>query len=886
MGARRRGRGEQSGTNRLKSSRSAPKTNAMERVPAGRGLRPAMPTTPSDPSPTPPWARFRAAVLFDYTPPAMRVWLLVVAVGAAALGASLLQLAAGGWAHAALALAAAGGVALAGLLALQIPRSKYAFSVSEVFSLTVLATLGGPAAVLAAGLESLVGTWRTSTRLSSRIASPAASMAAMAATALVFSLLRAAGIALGLAEPVAALLALVLVGCLPFVLTILPVMTMLSLKRGEKPRPLVWLADLSWMAALSLASALAAGLMVVNARAHGPVVLAAGVLVTVALMLLLRLTLKRAEAQREAQDALVAVAQREAEQHQLRFMAAFTHAAIGMAIVGPDGSTLRVNQALCELLDEPEYVLVGASFQAVLHADDAALLERRARDVASHGGARFSMELRCRAQAGDERWVVLHCAQFNDPGRAERCLIYQLYDITARHTAERRLHHIAYHDGLTDLANRNCFNERLAAAVERSRVDPAVLFAVLFLDLDRFKVVNDSLGHGAGNELLREVGRRLRGCIRQGDLVARLGGDEFAILLDGLDGAEDGHRLAERVLQAVQEPVRINGTEVLPGASVGMTFSDLGYRTADEVLRDADLAMYASKSAGRGQATLFESAMHERAAQKLQLETDLRHAIGEGKLSLMYQPIFELDPYRLCGFEALVRWTHPTRGAISPAVFVALGEESGVIGQLTDWVIEQSVAQLAQWRAASPQLAPLTVNVNISARDLGRDDLPRVVGAALGRHGLPAELLTLEITETTLMARLDTARRTLDVLREMGVRFSIDDFGTGYSSLAYLSTLPIDSLKIDRSFVMGLREQPQNAEIVRAVAMLGQSLGRRVIAEGIETAEQLAILLQLGVRRGQGYLLSRPLAAEQAASMLFAPAKLAAEAQVPAAIGA
>jgi EAL domain-containing protein (putative c-di-GMP-specific phosphodiesterase class I) len=327
-------------------------------------------------------------------------------------------------------------------------------------------------------------------------------------------------------------------------------------------------------------------------------------------------------------------------------------------------------------------------------------------------------------------------------------------------------------------------------------------------------------------------------------------------------------RLAKRVLDSLTQPVSINGTEVVPGASIGITFSDMAYRTADEVLRDADLAMYDAKAAGRGRVALFDSSMHERVAQKLALEADLRKAIGDGQMSVHFQPLYELEPYRLCGFEALARWVHPERGAISPAVFIALAEESGQIEALTNWVIDHAMSRLAEWKRKLPGTDHLSVNVNISGRDLVRPDLASHVQAVLHRHEVDPRSLTLEITESTLMGQLDVAMKTMEHLRAIGVRFSIDDFGTGYSSLAYLSTLPIDSLKIDRSFVVGMGTRPQNVEIVRAVLTLGKTLGRKVVAEGIETTEQLATLRDLGVDVGQGYLLSRPLREEQVYQLL------------------
>jgi diguanylate cyclase (GGDEF)-like protein/PAS domain S-box-containing protein len=527
-----------------------------------------------------------------------------------------------------------------------------------------------------------------------------------------------------------------------------------------------------------------------------------------------------------------------------------------------------VNRALRSLLGRSEADLLGQPFLAQLHNSDADLLRRQMADGAT-GAAAFSMELRCRSQQGSDIWVVLHCGRFEDPGGAGDCLIYQLHDITSRRAVESKLQHIAFHDGLTDLANRQYFHERLGLAVERTRLDAAERFAVLFLDLDRFKMVNDSLGHLAGNELLCEVSRRLVACVRPSDLVARLGGDEFALLLEALHDPETGLRLADRVLHSLSQPILINGTEVVPGASVGITFSDLGYRTVDEVLRDADLAMYEAKAGGRGRVALFDGSMHERVADKLLLEGDLRRAIGEGQLDLHFQPIYDLQPYRLSGFEALARWVHPQRGPISPAVFIALAEESGRIEALTDWIVERSIAQLALWHQQMPETRDLDVHVNISGRDVARSSLVLHVQQALQRHSLPAAALTLEITETTLMGQLEKALLIMAELRETGVRFSIDDFGAGYSSLSYLATLPIDSLKIDRSFVMSMHEKPQNVEIVRAVLNLAQSLGRKVIAEGIETTEQLATLRQLGVQQGQGYLLSKPLRADEARDLLL-----------------
>ncbi len=829
------------------------------------------PAAPDQPPRAGAWPRWHAAHLHDYPPAATALWLLIVGAGLAAGGWAVVGLHA--QAPASLWRVAAGlmMVALAAMFPVQIPRTTHTVLVADVFIFTILATLGAPAAILAAGCEGAIGALRSSRRLSSRLSAPTAAMAAMAACAAAYAGLHHGLQAGGLSDEVAALVALCAAAPLQVALTTGSLMRLMAAKQGQVLRLRAWYGAASWIAAMTLGAAFVAGLVQLNARRSGPVVLLMAAALAFSLVLLLRMSVRRLESERQGQEAKVSEAQREAELSQQRFTAAFTHAAIGMAIVQPAGAVLQVNQALCDLLGRAEAALLGQPFADLLHVGDAAQFQRRAIDSGLAGagpGLPFSMELRCTAIDGSDLWVALHCSRFDDPGGGGQHLIFQLHDITSRHLAESRLQHIAYHDSLTDLANRACFQERLQAAVDAARADARHRYAVMFLDLDRFKIVNDSLGHVAGNELLREVAQRLVGCVRPNDLVARLGGDEFAVLLEDLQDAEADMRLAERVLQALSRPMSINGTEVMPGASVGITFSDLGHRTVDEVLRDADLAMYRAKAEGRGRVALFDNSMLEQVAEKLALEADLRHAIGEGALSVVYQPLFHLNPYRPYGFEALARWVDPVRGPVSPAVFIALAEESGHIEVLTDWVLDQSLAQLAQWQRQMPAAAALGMHVNISGRDLARNDLVEIVEHLLQRHGVAAHCLTLEITETMLMQRLDVALQTMARLRERGVLFSIDDFGTGYSSLAYLSTLPIDSIKIDRSFVMGMDGGAQNVEIVRAVLNLGLSLGRKVIAEGIETPAQLATLRAMGVPIGQGYLLSRPLKADQVAGLL------------------
>ena len=827
-----------------------------------------------------PWQAVVAKHFFDYNAAAAALWSVVVLLGLGAMAVAL---------HDLLTSRALGSIefgvgmvliALASRLPLQIPRTPYSMSLADIFTFAMLVTVGPAAAVLAAGLDGALGAWRSSKRLTSRLSTPGAHMAAMALCGLAFEGLSTV-LSRTMAAPLAQLLALVLVAPLPFLGTTWPLMAVVALKNSRPLQPARWLLDNAWIAALYLAAATSAGLLHLIAVQHGPAVYLIAALAAMAVFVLLRLAIERQEQQLQAEEAKLACARTEAEASQRRFTAAFTHAAVGMCIVRPAGPVLQVNDAMCEMLGRVPAQVLGKAFEALLHPSDVPAFESRALALARRPEKAFSIELRCIGAEGQPLWVALHCSAFEDPGNAGECLIYQAHDITSRRHAETRLQHIAFHDGLTDLANRHYFQERLNGVVELSRTDAQSCFAVVFLDLDRFKVVNDSLGHLAGNTLLQEVGTRLRGCVRPADLVARLGGDEFALLLPAVADHDDGLAVASRVLAELSRPLSINGTEVVPGASIGITFSDLGYRTGDEILRDADLAMYEAKAAGRGRVVQFDSSMHERIAERLALEADLRRAIGEGQLSLVYQPLFALEGGQVVGFEVLARWLHPERGPVSPAVFITLAEEAGHIEALTRWVLDQAVAQLARWRGLYPAAQGLDMHVNVSGRDLAHPWLVQHVQEVLHKHALPADCLCLEITETTLMSNLSVALKALHAMRALGVHFSIDDFGTGYSSLSYLGTLPIDSLKIDRSFVMEMERRPQNVEIVRAVLNLGQTLGKTVIAEGIETEAQLAELRRLGVPVGQGFLLSRPLKAEDVPALLMLkrpPAPLLAQA--------
>jgi diguanylate cyclase (GGDEF)-like protein/PAS domain S-box-containing protein len=431
-------------------------------------------------------------------------------------------------------------------------------------------------------------------------------------------------------------------------------------------------------------------------------------------------------------------------------------------------------------------------------------------------------------------------------------------DVTERKLTEERLLHDALHDGLTGLPNRALFMDRLGQAVERAKRHREFAFAVSFLDLDRFKLVNDSLGHLAGDCLLVEVGRRLKSCLRAGDTVARLGGDEFTILLDDIKDAGDAVRMVERAQAQLGLPFDLDGHEVRVSASVGIALSALEYSRPEDILRDANTAMHGAKSSGKASYRVFDATMHKRALALLRLETDLRRASERGEYRLHYQPIVSLATGLLTGFEALVRWQHPGRGLLCPDAFLDLAEETGLIIQIDMWVLGEACRRIRAWHERFPSEPRLTMSVNLSARHFSTPNLVGHVEQALEESGLDAGCLKLEITESVLMSDADVVTRTLARLKELGVELQLDDFGTGYSSLSYLHRFPVSALKIDRAFVGRIGPGGANSEIARAIVTMAHSLGMGVVAEGVETEEQLAELRAMGCEYAQGNFFSVP----------------------------
>jgi len=436
--------------------------------------------------------------------------------------------------------------------------------------------------------------------------------------------------------------------------------------------------------------------------------------------------------------------------------------------------------------------------------------------------------------------------------------------------------HAAFHDSLTGLPNRAMFTELLKAEIESSNRRSDHMFAVLFLDLDRFKNINDSLGHTHGDLLLVAFAERLERTLRPVDTLARFGGDEFAILVNGMTDATDAVRVAERIQDELSQPFMLDKNSASATASIGIALSSSGYDCADDILRDADIAMYRAKENGKARYEVFDHGMHARAVSRLQLESDLRQAIEHKEFSVYYQPIVSLQTGRLAGFEALVRWNHPRRGLVSPADFIPVAEETGLIVPIGEWVLNEACAQVRQWQLESPSHRALSLSVNLSARQVAQPDLLDRIKEALGNSKLNPHCLKLEITESVVMENAEAAALMFKQLRALGVQLSIDDFGTGYSSLSYLHRFPLNYLKIDRSFVARLTTDNDNA-IVRTISTLARNLGMEVIAEGIETEEQHQQLKMLGCEYGQGYLFSRPVSKDNVGHLLAQDARRDAE---------
>lgn len=517
-----------------------------------------------------------------------------------------------------------------------------------------------------------------------------------------------------------------------------------------------------------------------------------------------------------------------------------------------------------EIGDSPEEWL------SRVHADDLGALQASIAGHIEKQTEHYEGEYRILHKDGAYRWMIMRgIAVQSDNGTIYR-LVGSQEDVTEKKRIAEMLVHDALHDGLTGLPNRNLFIDRLQNCLARTKRHDDYIFAVLFLDLDRFKVINDGLGHLMGDRLLAKVAELLTSCVRPEDTVARLGGDEFTILLDGIDDVSAAIRVAQRIQASLTVPFTLNGQEVYTTASIGIALSESGYDHAEDLVRDADNAMYRAKALGKARHQVFDSSMHKQAVDLLQLESDLRRAVERQEFVVHYQAIRELTSGAIQGYEALVRWQHPQHGLIYPGDFISAAEETGLIVPLGWQVLREACRQTAEWQKQSPKAKDLLISVNLSSNQFSQPDLCAHVRRILDDCGLAPQFLKLEITETVVIENPESAGEMLRQLRALGVRVCLDDFGTGYSSLSYLLRFPIDTLKIDRSFVNGIGSGAENASIVKTIVALAHNMGMDVTAEGVETQAQLDHLKSLNCETAQGYFFSKPVEAAKAFALIAA----------------
>ena len=627
-----------------------------------------------------------------------------------------------------------------------------------------------------------------------------------------------------------------------------------------------WKSKYIWTFFTYLAGAIGAGALIALAQYTGFGLIVATFPIILFVFLAYRMYLKNVEMSiSQAEQAEEYARQLEQQSNALReseerFRSAFTYAPIGIGLVSRRGRWLKVNEALCHLLGYESSALLRTDFQSLLYPDDLGPTLVKIHELLSGRLATCQMEQRYIHRSGRLVWVLWSVSASGDVHSSGSYLIFQVQDITDKKQAEEKLLHEATHDSLTGLPNRSLFMRRLEEALARRRQDPKYKVSVLFIDLDRFKYVNDSLGHLIGDQLLIRIAERLRSCMRPPDIVARLGGDEFIILVEGRYFAEKLTEIADRVQRQISKPFDLYGQEVYSSASIGILRASESHLTSEDVIRDADTAMYQAKRLGRSQHAVFDDGMHVAARETLLLETDLRKAIERLEFTVEYQPIFSLSTGAVESVEALARWQHPLMGEVPPSKFITLAEETGLIEPLGELILETACSEIGRlYDELGNDL--LSLSVNLSCRQFAQASLVDRLMNIVRRCGFSPSRLKLEITETVFFEHQERAIDMLNELRDFGIEIDVDDFGTGYSNLIYLVRLPVSTLKIDRSLVNPIDEHGANNEIVSAIVAMAHSLDLKVVGEGIETPSQLEELKRLGCESGQGYLLARPMSA-------------------------
>ncbi|HTH37882.1 MAG TPA: EAL domain-containing protein [Pyrinomonadaceae bacterium] len=756
-------------------------------------------------------------------------------------------------------------------ITVQIPRFKSHIAVSDTFIFLALLTYGGEVAIVLSALEAFFSSWRFCNRKMTVFFNAAA---VAISTTLVYVALKAFGLYsvehlhgdTGYIQTLG--IALSTIALVQFLANTTFASVHDSMKDGL-PLWETWKNKYAWSFITYFVGAAGAGVLHLLTDSIGSGVILAVFPVIFFVFMTYRMYLKNIEisiqqADQAEQYAKILEQQSDAlRESEERFRSAFNHAPIGIALVSANGTWLKVNHALCHILGYTEKEFLATDFQSMLFPEDLGDTLVMIHDLVSGKTANCQMEQRYLHKTGKTVWGSWSVSTAGDSKSSEPNLIFQVQDITGKKLAEEKLQHEATHDALTGLPNRKMFMQRLTAALSLAKRNRGYKVSVLFIDLDRFKYVNDSLGHLIGDRLLIGISERLRECMRPSDMVARLGGDEFTILVEGKYDISEVIRIAERIQHKFSMPFDLEGHEVFSSASIGILHASDQHLTSEDMMRDADTAMYQAKRAGKARHEVFDEKMHLAVKETLQLETDLRRAVENGEIYILYQPVFSLATRRIQGFEALTRWQHPQLGNISPSRFIAIAEEIGLMDSLGEYILERACSEIVPLLNADASGEKLTLSVNLSCRQFGQPKLVQNIKRILMEAGFPSNRLKLEITESIFFEYQAKALEMLNQIRELGVEIDIDDFGTGYSNLGYLIRLPISTLKIDRSFVAPIDSEGNNTEIVRTVLALARNLGLKAVAEGIETEHQFNALAALGCDGGQGYLFAEPMEIEK-----------------------
>ena len=768
-------------------------------------------------------------------------------------------------------------IAVGSRISVQIPRFKSHVSVSDTFIFLVLILYGGEFAVILAAIEAAASAWRFCNRKITVFFNAATMAVSTGAVVLVIDALRFIfdkPFVYGYADNIQIfIITLSLVALTQFFVNTTLAAIQGSL-RDDMPLWETWKSKYIWTFLSYLIGAASAGIIVQISRVWGLGIMLAAFPVIFFVYLSYRMYLKNVEismqqAEQAEKYAKVLETQSAAlKESEERFRSAFDYAPIGIGLVAPSGEWLKVNLALTEILGYTEEEFLATDYQSIILPEDLGPTMTKTRQLVTGKLANYQMEQRYIHKNGGMVWTSWSVSAANDTKSKQPNLIFQIQDITEKKNAEAKLQHEATHDALTGLPNRPFFMGRLGEALEKTRTIEGYKVSVLFIDLDRFKYVNDSLGHLIGDELLREISARLRDCMRPSDVVARLGGDEFTVLIEGKYDDREVMRIANRIQRKFGVAFDLQGHEIYSSASIGILHASDKHESSEDVMRDADTAMYQAKRAGKSRYEVFDEKMHSAAKEILRLETDLRRAVEREEIGVFYQPIYDLKNEEIECFEALARWEHPELGFVPPDKFITLAEEIGLIDRLCEQVLRRACREIGSLRRNESNDQRYSLSVNLSCRQFGQNTLVHDIRTVLVDTGFLPSNLKLEITESVFFEHQDRAIVMLNQLRESGIEINIDDFGTGYSNLGYLKMLPISALKIDRSFISIIDAEGKNDEIVRAIITLARNLGLKVIGEGIETSTQLDLLKLLGCESGQGYLFAEPMSFENLTGIL------------------